>query len=51
MYARAGERMVRTWRARDRRSTVVDCSTMHSRPWMYGYPVPAWFEAKPKPIG
>lgn len=47
MYAHCGNRKVRTWRSNDRESTVVDGSLMHSRPWMYGYPVPAWFETEP----
>jgi hypothetical protein len=51
MYAQCGRRMVRTWRAKDRASAVFDCTTMHSRPWMYGYPVPAWFEDEPEPTG
>jgi hypothetical protein len=51
MYAQHGRRMVRTWRAKDRASAVFDCTTMHSRPWMYGYPVPAWFEDEPEPTG
>jgi hypothetical protein len=44
MYAESGHRRVRIWRTDDRRSTVTDGSAMHSRPWMRGYPVPAWFE-------
>ena len=48
MYAHCGRRLVRSWRTKDRASTVVDCRAMQSRPWMYGYPVPAWFETEPE---
>jgi hypothetical protein len=51
MYAHCGRRLVRSWRTRDRISTVADCRTMQSRPWMYGYPVPAWFETDPETAG
>ena len=47
MYADCGRRKIRTWRSHDRKSTVADGSMMYSRPWMYGYPVPAWFETEP----
>lgn len=47
MYAHCGHREVRTWRSNDRESRVSDGSKMHSRPWMYGFPVPAWFETGP----
>lgn len=47
MYAHCGHRKVRTWRSHDHKSTVVEGNLMYSRPWMYGYPVPAWFETEP----
>lgn len=47
MYAHCGTRLLRTWRSADRASSVVDCRTVQNRPWMYGYPVPAWFEDEP----
>ena len=43
MFARAGQRVVRTWRAGDP-DGALDCEAMQ-RPWMFGFPVPAWFEA------
>ena len=51
MYAHCGRRMVRTWRAQDKASTCVDGSAMQSRPWMYGYPIPAWFETEAESAG
>ena len=51
MYAQCGHRKVRTWRAPDRQSTVVDGSTMYGRPWMRGFPVPAWFETESESTG
>jgi hypothetical protein len=41
MFARAGERLVRTWRTNGAPS---DSSAMQ-RPWMFGFPMPAWFES------
>jgi len=48
MFARGSERFVRTWRTNGRR---VDAdpgqpaeSAVLQRPWMFGYPTPAWFE-------
>jgi hypothetical protein len=49
MYGRCGRRLVRTWRARDRAAPTLDSTAMQSRPWMYGYPVPAWFETEDEP--
>jgi hypothetical protein len=43
MFGRTGERLVRTWRSSDPQS-LTDTDTMQ-RPWMFGFPVPAWFEA------
>lgn len=43
MFGRQGERLVRTWRANDP-SSPADTATLQ-RPWMFGFPVPAWFEA------
>ena len=44
MYGRNGARLVRTWRKAD--TPPVDSDALQ-RPWMFGYPVPAWFEADP----
>jgi hypothetical protein len=45
MYARAGERRVRLWRRRDAAGAVDAGGGAFQRPWMFGYPLPAWFEA------
>ncbi len=47
MFGRAGERVVRTWLTSDP-AAVRDCDAMQ-RPWMFGFPVPAWFEASTPP--
>jgi hypothetical protein len=46
MYGRDGERLVRTWRTADPASPS-DSYTVQ-RPWMFGFPIPAWFEATPE---
>lgn len=46
MYAQGGQRMVRSWCGADRTSTLIDCDAIQHLPWMYGYPVPAWFETE-----
>jgi hypothetical protein len=43
MFGRNGQRLVRTWRSEDPASPS-DCDLLQ-RPWMYGFPLPAWFEA------
>jgi hypothetical protein len=43
MFGRRGERLVRTWKGKDPAS-LVDSAALQ-RPWMFGYPVPAWYEA------
>jgi hypothetical protein len=50
MYAHCGQRMVRTWCATDRASTLIDCRTIQHLAWMYGYPVPAWFETEAESV-
>jgi hypothetical protein len=42
MFGRKGARLVRTWLAGD--APPVDTDALQ-RPWMFGFPVPAWFEA------
>jgi hypothetical protein len=47
MFGRCGTRLVRTWRSAD-----PDASTDTGglqRPWMFGFPVPAWFETDSAP--
>jgi hypothetical protein len=43
MFGRPGARLVRTWRSND--SAAPQDSDALQRPWMFGFPVPAWFEA------
>jgi hypothetical protein len=45
MYGRHGERLVRTWRT----GIAPSDTRAMQRPWMFGFPVPAWFEADPAP--
>jgi hypothetical protein len=42
MFGRCGKRTIRTWTSRNP-AAVTDVGGMQ-RPWMFGYPVPAWFE-------
>jgi len=48
MFARGPERFVRTWRTSPRGGAADDGQPAESatlqRPWMFGYPTPAWFE-------
>ena len=46
MFAQRGRRMVRTWKGRKSTAPVDVAATGLQRPWMYGYPVPAWFETE-----
>jgi hypothetical protein len=52
MFGRNGERLVRTWTtsatssATSSAAAPVDTEALQ-RPWMFGFPVPAWFEADP----
>jgi hypothetical protein len=43
MFSRTGARLVRTWRLN---APPVESDALQ-RPWMFGFPVPAWFEADP----
>lgn len=46
MFAHCAQRIVRTWTSSDP-STAADLeSSGLQRPWMYGYPTPAWFETE-----
>jgi hypothetical protein len=44
MFACPGKRTVRTWTARNHTATIDAGAEALQRPWMFGYPVPAWFE-------
>lgn len=47
MYARNGERRVQLWKKRGEPAATVDTEVAAvQRPWMFGYPVPAWFESR-----
>lgn len=46
MFARCGERRVRLWRSCDPTATSDAEPAGLQRPWMFGYPVPAWFESE-----
>jgi|GraSoiStandDraft_16_1057320.scaffolds.fasta_scaffold799630_1 hypothetical protein len=48
MFAQCGERMVRTWTGADPVPAAEDCRTMSHRPWMLGFPLPAWSETGPE---
>ena len=43
MFGRDGQRLVRTWRTKD--PAAATDSVALQRPWMFGFPLPAWFEA------
>ena len=40
MFGRGGRRLVHTWRA----DGAASESAALQRPWMFGFPMPAWFE-------
>jgi hypothetical protein len=48
MFARGSERFVRTWRSNARALAPDDGQPAEAatlqRPWMFGFPTPAWFE-------
>lgn len=46
MFAHCAKRIVRTWKTSNP-ATAADLETDGlQRPWMYGYPTPAWFETE-----
>jgi hypothetical protein len=45
MYAAGGRRRVRVWRGHDPSSAEDGWTDLAGRPWMRGYPVPAWTDA------
>lgn len=52
MFALGGERMVRSWPGRRAAGASVSRSDeFQRRPWMYGYPLPAWFEGGTEQAG
>jgi hypothetical protein len=46
MFAHCSERIVRTWRTSNPAAAADAGPNALQRPWMYGYPVPAWFETE-----
>ena len=44
MYAADGERRVRTWTGHDAATAQDGQNEIAGRPWMIGYPVPAWID-------
>src|SRR5436309_9374356 len=46
MFAHCGRRVVRTWKSSNPAAVADAGSNALQRPWMYGYPVPAWFETE-----
>jgi hypothetical protein len=44
MYTHCGKRLVRTWKSSNPAAAADVESGALQRPWMYGYPAPAWFE-------
>ncbi len=51
MFAHCGKRLVRTWRTNKPAAAADPGTNALQRPWMYGYPVPAWFETESAPAG
>lgn len=49
MFAQFGVRTVRTWTSRRPVATSDLGIEGFQRPWMFGYPVPAWFETVSEP--
>jgi len=46
MYAHCGERRVRQWCTSDPGCPTDLRTGGLQRPWMFGYPVPAWYESE-----
>jgi hypothetical protein len=44
MFAHCMQRMVRTWKTSKPAAAADAGPEALRRPWMFGYPVPAWFE-------
>lgn len=51
MFTQCGKRVVRTWCSSNPAAASDLASNALQRPWMYGYPVPAWFETEPEQSG
>jgi hypothetical protein len=46
MFAHCGQRYVRTWKRSNPAAAKDTTADALQRPWMYGYPAPAWFETE-----
>jgi hypothetical protein len=46
MFTYCGKRLVRTWSNSNPTASADVEPVVLQRPWMYGYPVPAWFETE-----
>jgi hypothetical protein len=46
MFARCGKRTVRTWTSASREVRTHVGAEAFRRPWMFGYPAPAWYETE-----
>jgi hypothetical protein len=46
MFVRCGKRNVRTWTVRDSAGKTDGGAEALRRPWMFGYPAPAWYETE-----
>jgi hypothetical protein len=46
MFCHCGQRMVRNWTSNSPASAADAGPNALQRPWMYGYPMPAWFETE-----
>lgn len=51
LFVHDGARMVRTWADADHPSDVDVAHGGPLRPWMRGFPTPAWFEPDPASTG
>jgi hypothetical protein len=51
MFAHCGKRVVRTWKGNNAAAAADLETNALQRPWMYGYPVPAWFETESEQTG
>jgi hypothetical protein len=46
MFAHCGKRALRMWRSGGSMATAEAGPEALQRPWMFGYPVPAWYETE-----
>ena len=46
MFAHCGKRAIRLWRSGGATATADAVPEVMQRPWMFGYPAPAWYETE-----